>query len=164
MFSINDTILYGSHGICRITDITKEPFDGSKGDYYILNPIQNPTSTIYVPVGNEKLTSKMRSILSEEDILNILKNMPDAETWIENKNDRAAHFRSILNSGNRSDILSLIKTLYNHREELKVVGKKLHAADEAAFREAEKVIYDEFALVLGIKREQVIPFIIEHMN
>lgn len=164
MFAINDTILYGTHGICRIADIVKEPFAGAKGNFYILNPVQNPSSTIYVPVDNEKLTSRMRSILSEEEIYSLLKTMPDEEPWIENKNDRAARFRTILNSGNRAEILSLIKTIYKHREELKANGKKLHAADESTFKEAEKVIYDEFALVLNIKRDQVIPFIIEQMT
>ncbi len=164
MFSINDTILYGTHGVCHIADIVNAPFDGAKGDYYILNPAHNPASTIYVPVDNEKLTSKMRSILSEEEIYSLIKNMPDEESWIENKNDRAIRFKEILNSGNRSQILSLIKTIYKHREELKSCGKKLHAADETAFKEAEKVIYDEFALVLNIRRDQVVPFIMEQMG
>ena len=164
MFSINDTILYGTHGICRITDIIKEPFKGAKGEYYILAPAQNPASTIYVPVDNEKLTSKMSSILSKDDIYELIKNMPDEENWIENKNERADHFRSILASGERSQILSLIKTIYKHREELKSIGKKLHIADETAFKNAEKIIYDEFALVLDIRKDQVIPFIIEQMT
>ncbi len=164
MFSINDTILYGTHGICRIADIAKEPFAGAKGEYYILNPVQNPSSTIYVPVDNEKLTSRMRSILCEDDIYNLIKNMPSEEPWIENKNERAERFRSILSSGDRGQILSLIKTIYKHREELKNTGKKLHAADENVFKEAEKVIYDEFALVLNIRRDQVIPFIVEQMQ
>ena len=164
MFSINDTIIYGTHGICRITDIINEPFKGAKGKYYILTPAQNPSSTIYVPVDNDKLTSKMSKILSKEDIYALIKNMPDEEDWIENKNERADHFRAILASGERIKILSLIKTIYKHREELKAIGKRLHIADETAYKNAEKIIYDEFALVLDIRKDQVIPFIIEQMT
>lgn len=36
MFNVNDTILYGTHGICKITDITEQKFNRSTNKYYIL--------------------------------------------------------------------------------------------------------------------------------
>ena len=38
-------------------------------------------------------------------------------------------------------------------------GKKLHIADERMLREAEKMICDEFAYVLGISQEEVPAYI-----
>ena len=165
MFKINDNILYGSHGICKIIDITKQKFGNDVKEYYILNPVNNPSSTIYVPADNKKLLDKMRRILSEEEIYELIKAIPDANTeWIDNKNERNELFRSILSNGDRGEIIKLIKVIYKHKEELKSLGKKLHASDEQFFREAEKVIYDEFALVLNIKYEQVLPFIIDQIE
>ena len=92
----------------------------------------------------------MRRVLSEEEIYELIKTMPDKESsWIDNKNERSNHFRSILASGDRVEIIKLIKTIYQHKEELRTTGKKLHTTDEQFFREAEKVIYDEFALKRG---------------
>jgi CarD family transcriptional regulator len=33
-------------------------------------------------------------------------------------------------------------------------------SDEQFMRDAEKILYDEFAYVLGIKREDILPFIL----
>lgn len=165
MFNVNDKILYGTHGICKITNITEQKFNGSANRYYILQPLHNPSSTIYVPMDNEKLMSKMRRILTEEEIYELIKAMPDENTsWIENKNERNERFRSILSSGDRTEIIKLIKVIYQHKEELKAIGKKLHASDEQFFKEAEKIIYDEFALVLNIRYEQVLPFIVDQIS
>ena len=60
-------------------------------------------------------------------------------------------------------IIKLIKTIYLHKMELKNTGKKIHTIDEQFFRDAEKVIYDEFALVLNIRYDQVLPFIINQI-
>lgn len=164
MFKINQTILYGSHGICKIGDITEQIFRNESKKYYILHPVNNPTSTIYVPVDNKSLTDKMRTLLSESEIYELIKSMPDADSeWIENKNERAEHFRSVLQTADRREIIKLIKTIYIHREQLHSIGKKLNSSDEQFFKEAEKVIYDEFALVLNIKREQVLPFIMNQL-
>ena len=43
-------------------------------------------------------------------------------------------------------------------------GKKLHVNDARIFIEAEKMLYEEFAHVLHIEREQVLPFIMEQME
>lgn len=53
MFSINDTVLYGANGVCRITDICQKEFSGVIKDYYILTPLSNETMTIFVPVNNK---------------------------------------------------------------------------------------------------------------
>lgn len=124
MFNVNDTILYGTHGICKITDITEQKFNGSTNKYYILQPLHNASSTIYVPMDNEKLIAKMRRILSEEEIYELIKAMPDKNgAWIENKNERNEYFRSILSNGDRAEIIKLIKIIYQHKEELKAIGK-----------------------------------------
>lgn len=165
MYKINDNIIYGSHGICSIVDITEQKFNFETKTYYVLRPHNNCSSSIYVPVDNEKLISKMRRILSKEEISELIKVMPDAnDEWIENKNERNEQFRSILSSGNRYDIIKLIKTIYKHNEYLKTIGKKPHSSDMQFFKEAEKLIYEEFALVLNIKYDQVLPFIMNNID
>ena len=66
MFSINDTVLYGANGVCRITDICQKEFSGVIKDYYILTPLSNETMTIFVPVNNKLLTNRIKRILSEK--------------------------------------------------------------------------------------------------
>jgi CarD family transcriptional regulator len=166
MFEINDNVVYGAHGICQITSITERQFDGKKVLYYMLTPVydNNPT-TIYVPVQNDSLTSQMRKVLSADEITQLIHSMPEEKTiWIEDENQRRDCYKKILHSGNREDLLRLIKTLYLHEQHQKSHGKRLHITDEHFFKEAEKMLYDEFAHVLHLQRDQVLPYIFEQIS
>ncbi|MDU2291865.1 MAG: CarD family transcriptional regulator [Clostridium celatum] len=42
MFKVDDYIMYGITGVCKVIDITNEKFiNGDKRDYYVLSPIHN---------------------------------------------------------------------------------------------------------------------------
>lgn len=166
MHSINETILYGAQGVCRVTAITEKNYDGKNSKYYALKPIYDESSTtIFVPLENKTLTAKMRRVLSTDEIYELIRSIPDETTiWIENENERRDRYKEILRSGNRENLIRLIKTLYLHEQSQKENGKKLHATDEYFFKEAEKMLYDEFAHVLCIKRDQVLPFIFHQIQ
>lgn len=165
MFEINDSVLYGSHGVCKIAEISEQNFGGATKKYYILKPVHNSGSTVYVPADSEALTSKMRRVLSTEEIYSLIRDMPDEELfWVENESERKEHYREVLTKGDRRELIQMIKALYQHQEEQVAKGKKLHVADERFFKDAEKLLYEEFALVLHIKPSQVLPFILEQIQ
>lgn len=164
-FQVNDSVLYGSEGVCRITDICEQDFMGARAQYYVLKPVYTPGSTVFVPAANETLVAKMRRILSPDEIRCLIKTMPDEATlWIDDDNTRRARYAEILQNGDRAELVGLIKALYHRREAQQAKGRKLHVADERYLRDAEKVLYDEFAHVLRIKRDEVLPFIMEQIQ
>jgi len=165
IFNVNDTILYGTHGVCRIAEISERDF-GEKGmEYYILKPLGDDKATLFVPVSNEKLLAKMRRVLTAAEIYELIKAMPDEETiWVENETNRKEKYKEILTSGNRKNLIQLVKTLYRHQGEQKEKGKKLHISDERFMKDAERMLYAEFAHVLDIQYEQVLPFIMEELE
>ena len=165
MFQVNDTVSYGTHGVCQITEIGEKNLTGKPMEYYILKPVYNENSTLYIPVHNENLTGKMRRILSVREITEMIRQMPfQQEDWIENENLRKARYKELLDAGDRTELLKMLRTLYLHREEQLSKGKKLNNIDERFFREAEKLLFDEIALVLHIKPSQVLPFIQEQIQ
>lgn len=165
VFSKGDTVIYGIHGICKITDIQIKKFMGEKAEYFVLSPVYDERATVFVPCGNENLTSKMKRIMSPSEIYDIIKAMPnEKQIWIENDQERKKAYSDILKNGDRKALVGLIKTLYVHKEKQMAKGKKLHIADENFLRDAEKILYEEFAHVLQIKREQVLPFIFEQIE
>lgn len=164
MFQVNDTILYGTQGVCRITEICDKDLGAGVQPYYVLTPIYQNNSKIFVPVENEKLTARMRRILSQEEIKELIRDMPDEETVrINDDLIRRKNYREMISSGDRKELVRLIKTLYLEQERRKAQGKKLHQADEQIFRRAETLLYNELALVLDIKPEQVVPFLNEQI-
>ena len=148
MFQINDTVIYGTQGACKISEIMQKKFAGKPMKYYVLKPIYDENSTVYIPEDNQGLVNK------------IIQAMPDEEcVWIENEHERKQAYKDIISRGDRLELVKLIKTLYFHQQAQQAKGRKLHMADERYFKEAEKLLYSEFALVLNIEPEQVVPFI-----
>lgn len=164
-YQVNDTVLYGAHGVCTIQEIVERNITGTPVTYYVLRPIYDPKSTLFVPVNNQTLTAKMRRVLSETEIYHLIKTIPDEPgLWIANDHERKERYKEILVHGDRHQLIQLIKAIYQHKREQEQKGRKLHISDERFFREAEKMLYDEFALVLHIQPDQVLPFILEQIQ
>ena len=90
--------------------------------------------------------------------------MPEAETqWYEDKNTRKNIFNSVLRSDDYHQIISMMHTLYIQQENQRLKGKKLLAADEM-MQDAEHLIHQEFAFVLGIEEDQIGNFITERIK
>ena len=165
MFKVNDTVLYGSYSVCTITDIVSREFGGSPTDYYILKPVYDDKSTVFVPVKNDVLVSRMHKVLTADEIRELISTIPEEKSdWIENENERRTRYSEILHNGDRRELIGMIKSLYENREQLKEHKKRQHLSDERFFRDAEKLLYEEFAHVLDIRRDQVLPFILESIH
>ena len=165
MYNKNDMVLYGSEGVCKVIDIIDKEMDHKVNEYYVLKPINDIHSTIYVPTQNEKLTSKIKKVLSVQEIYELISNMPnEKEIWIDNFNERKEEYTKILYSGDRKELIRLIKTLYLHQEELRKMKKRLYTVDERILKEAINILHEEFAYVLHIKKDDVVPFIFEKIK
>lgn len=164
-FNINDNVIYGNNGVCVVSDICEKTFNDEERRYYILKPVYRTGSILYVPVDNEMLIAKIKRVLTKKEIMDIIDAIPnDATIWIDDNNERKIVYRDIISSGDRHKIICLIKTLYARRNELAQIGRKLHQSDEHYFREAEKILYDEFALVLELPQDKVLPFIVSKIE
>lgn len=122
-------------------------------------------ATVFVPTGNQALVSRMRQVLRADEIEKMIAAMPGEESiWIQDENDRKVTYKEILTEGDSHKLVQLIKTLYLHQQEQNAKGKKLRQTDERFFKEAEKMLYDQFALALHMKPEQVLPFILKRIG
>lgn len=165
MFSVDETVLYGAHGVCRISDISEMDMTGSRVKYYILKPIYDQRSTLFVPVGNEALTSKMRRVMSEDEVYALIGSISGRDcSWIEDEDERKQRCAEVLTSGDRAELMCMIKALYLRQKQQRELGKKLHVADERFLKDAERLLYEEFAHVLNMKCSQVLPFIIDRIG
>lgn len=159
MYAVNDTVMYGQSGICKITEICDKKFGRETLKYYVLRPIYGDNTVIYCPVDSDKV--HMRNLLSAEDVFSLIREMPAQQgDWIENDNLRKEAQTEILRRGDHKELIALIKTLYKKREEIERSGRRFHRADEEAMQQAEKMLYQEFAQVLDIAPDEVVPFII----
>ena len=156
MFCVGQTVLYGSNGVCMVDDVTEKRIGKTKMQYYVLKPLCNNTSTLFVPTANQQLVSKMRRILTEDEAEAILRNLPPCGDWNDNKQERSEQFRAIITEGSCVELIRLIRLVRTHGQEQLAGGKRLHISDERFLKEAEKMICEEFSLVLHISRDEVL--------
>lgn len=97
MFSVNDHVVFGNHGICVIKAIG--PLDLSIAErgrlYYTLEPLYAQKNTIYTPVDNEK--SSLRRAITREEALELIDRIPQVETvWILDEKRREEKYKEIM--------------------------------------------------------------------
>ncbi|MBQ9976543.1 MAG: CarD family transcriptional regulator [Clostridia bacterium] len=149
MWKINDTVLYRASGLCRIENITEEKFGDEVQEYYVLRPLGDEKSIVHIPCSNTILCSKMHSLMTRDEIEDLIESLPTLSSdWPESDKRRAEYFRSVLETGNRRDIAGIIMSIRRRREELIAIGKKPRAVDESICARAEKLLLDEFNFVL----------------
>ncbi|MBQ7935967.1 MAG: CarD family transcriptional regulator [Clostridia bacterium] len=165
MIKVNDTVLYGVHGVCKVTATETKIVGGAEREYYVLKPVFDHSTVVYVPAWNEQLTAKLKRILSAEEIYEMIRSMPEEELlWVENENDRKRVYQEALVSGEREQLVRLIKTLHVRQQKRMEQKKALLLSDEKFMKEAERILYEEFAYVLRIDRDQVLPLIMQEVQ
>ena len=165
MYSIGDVVTYAASGVCRVSGYTENKVKGVVKKYVVLTPFYESNSTIYVPQDNEVLMGRIKNVLTKEEIDTLIRSMPDIDcSWIDNDLKRADYFRTTLKSGDREAIMRMVRVLYVHRKSQIESGKKFHSSDERYLKEAEHILFDEFAVVLGIEPDEVVDFITERLE
>lgn len=165
MFQVNDVIIYGSQGVCKIIDTEVKTVGGVKKTYFVLKPISDKGSTIFAPRDNELVLKKMRRLLNKEEIHELIRSMPEEEAiWVTDENARKERYKSILASGERTELIKMIKAIYAHKQAREAEGKRLHMSDERFFKDAEQILYNEFQYVLDLaSKEDLMDYIFAQM-
>ncbi len=162
--NIGDVFIYGNHGICKVTGLQDMCMDEKISQYYVLKPVYHAAATVYISSISSRRKTEIRHILSADEIFSLLKKIPDKDhIWNNDNRKRKESYRQILADGNHSELVKMVKTLRWHKQEIKNTNKnnKLQISDEDFLKDAEKALCEEFAYVLNIEREEVIPFIYE---
>lgn len=160
MFKINDEVVYGIHGVCRIENIEVKEISGVSKEYYVLKPAKDSAATIYVPINSKKLVGKMRKLLTEQDVYQLIEKMPQKEIiWYQNENERKEEFKKVIERGDHSELIGMIKAIYLQKQERESIGRHLHISDERFFKEAENLLYNELQYVLDMEKEELLSLI-----
>ena len=151
MFQVNDVIVYGVQGVCRITGTEEKFVSGKKKTYFVLKPVNDKGATLYAPVDNEIVLRKMRRLLTKEEIHKLIDSMQSEDAvWVENENERKELYKNILAKGDHMELIKMIKAIYAHKTAREAEGKRLHMSDERFFKDAEQILYNEFQYVLDL--------------
>lgn len=159
-FEKSQYIRYGANGVCQIEDIGPLPGTDSSAQYYTLKPIADKRSVYFIPVDSETLTSKMRPLLTRDEIDNAIDSVKGMlPEWEEDRSVRLESGRAALRESDTRQTLLVIGSLYRHKQQLLAQGKKSSSSDDYLLKEAEVLIENEFAFVLGLEDAEIGPYI-----
>lgn len=161
MYNIGDLVFYGKTGVCRVEEITKmsSAAFSEDQDYYILKPMYQECK-ISIPVNNKSIF--IRPIATREEVLAMIDQIPgiNAEAfYCHNLNQLKEHYREIMATHDCMRMIELTISVYNKRREAIANKKKLGAVDERFMKEAEELVYGEFAAALEMPKDEVIELI-----
>lgn len=157
-YGVNEYVRYGQNGVCKIDNITimETPGTRKKAEYYVLKPVGSEATTLYVPKGNETLTSRMCRVLNRAELDSlILTSGEKGMLWPEDRKERNEYFRCILKKCDQRELLMMISCIYRKKQERIAEGKKICATDEGVLKQAEKLIQNDFSFALEIPAEEV---------
>lgn len=165
MFQLGDHVLYGIHGVCKITDVEERVVDRRQVRYFVLEPLEQSGARYLIPTHNEAALAKLRHVLSREALEALLHSQQvRQDAWIADENARKQHYRELINGGDRVALLRMIRSLHKHKDTQTAAGRKFHLCDENFLRDAERLLNAEFSLVLGIDPGQVSQYVLEELN
>lgn len=161
MFQVGDTVVYGTIGVCTVEGITVKEIARVKKQYYVLRPMSQGNSAVYVPLDNEELLAKVRGVLSAEELKEAFGAAKEtALPWQENDVLRREQFSNVLARGERCEQLQVLCAILYRQKQLAENGKRLHVADERQMKELYRLLTEEIAVSFGITAEEATAYLV----
>ncbi|HWL26540.1 MAG TPA: CarD family transcriptional regulator [Ureibacillus sp.] len=154
MYNVGDLIMYSSHGICEIDDITEKSFSDQTKTYYVMHPLNNKQLVINIPTHSDKIN--LRDVVDKESAQLIIDSFKQpGVAWIEKNNHRIQIFSEAIKKGNRIEIAKIVNTLMLKQHDDVLVGKKLGAQDSKLLTTIQNLLFTELALSLKTTSEDI---------
>lgn len=158
MFKKGEYILYGTVGVCQIEEIATPDFSKDDKVYYCLIPKFDKDTTIYIPVDSEKV--KMRGIMTRQEAECFITSLPSVvgKQYLNDK-ERPQAYRQALQSGDCTELASMIKEISEMEQCRKGKGKPLSIRERDGIKSARKLLFGELAAALDMHPEEVPDYI-----
>ncbi len=165
VFVKGEFVVCGSKGVCTVEQVTTLDMPGvdKAKKYYVLKPVYNHGTTVYVPVdaGEES----MRGVLSASEANKLIGRMDDiAPIAIANDKLLEQEYRVCMRTNLCEEWVRILKTTYLRKVKRQEMGRKVTAVDAKYSRIAEDSLYGELAVALGIPRDQVEAYVEDHVR
>lgn len=160
MYKIGELIVYGSTGVCRVSDIRTQSAPGEPERlYYVLKPLYQDC-TISIPAQGTRVF--MRPVISRDEAEALIDRIPSipGEIFVGHATrELSDHYEANLKSHDCAGLVKLTKSIYAKRRRAQANNKKLGAIDERYMKRAEDMLFGELAAALDMPREKVQDYI-----
>ena len=157
MFKVGEFLVYRKN-VCQLKEIKEK--DNKK--YYLLLPIDDESLKIEVPVENND--NALRRLISRTELDSLVAEMSNIETIDCSDKMIELEYRNLLATGNKKDIIKVIKTAYLRNKARLDNKKKANEKDITYLEKAEKLLYNEISIVLNLSLDATREYIINKVE
>ena len=126
-------------------------FGSGKQEYLVIEPIASGSATIYLPSANQTVQTRMRPVLTREEIDSIISSVKnDQMPWTVDRKQRTLQFQQILSRRDTRELLLLASCLHKRKSE-----KGLPTSELDMLHKVEGMVEQEFAFALHISRTEI---------
>ena len=165
MFQQGDLVVYGATGVCRVEGLgNPDPRDRSGREFYLLKPLYQD-GVVYTPAEGGKVP--MRPVMTRKEAIALIGAIPTIEPEVFRERTLqllSQRYQSMLQSGDSRDLLKLTMSVYRKRQQAEEQNRRLGMVDERFMKQAERLLYGELSVALGIPFDQVEPYIARRVN
>ena len=157
MYRKNDLIVYGSTGVCRITDIAPLPhMPDCHKEYYTLIPLFSPVAEIiHVSVQTCACIRPLITAAQARMYLESLAELPATPYHSHDPKQTVAHYTEILYTHDCMQYLQMVKSIYMKSAENARIGKKISQTEQRYLKQAEHISFGELAAALDKTLEEI---------
>ena len=156
MFEKHEYVFHESGGICQVADIQKAPLDNMPADreYYILQPLLDPNSMIYVPVDSDRIF--VRRLLDRTEAETLLSKMASVEV-IDEKNPKLLKTKYIeaMHMHDPIEWVRVIKTAEARIRLLASRSQRLSETERSIYEKAKRNLHGELCLSLNMEEREI---------
>ena len=157
MYKVGDVVIY-KRDVCKIQNI-KEAGSGTR--YYIMNPIDDLSLTIKIPVDG---TFSLRYAITKEEVQDLISKIPSIETIEVADRNIEYEYKKLLADNSLESLIKIIKTTYL-RNQMRIQQKKrIGEKDDYYLKRAEKRLYNELSVSLQLSFEETKQYVVDSVQ
>lgn len=157
-FSIGEKVVYPTHGVGIISDITEKVLNGESVEYYVIS-VPSLDMNILLPTANAEQLG-LRRLSGKEDTRKAIRSLSERkELYGSDWKQRQQAQMNMLKTGTIGNVAAVVNILYNRQK-----VRDLPIQERRLFETALTHLVDECSYVLGIDSESAKRTIFSHLE
>lgn len=151
MFCVDEYVVYGSEGVCRVESIGRLNISGldPEKEYYTLMPV-NRSGRIYTPTDSSIIMRRVISRENAEGLLQRIKNISSALDVPKDSKEAMSYYKSLVRTYECENLIKIIKYVSEKQRKFVPIKKNLPAVDFKFLKTAQDMLYGELSFALGV--------------
>lgn len=161
MYKKDDVVIF-RRDVCRV--VGKEVSDMTGEECYILEPYHKVEGSVIMKVPVSNKAGNLRDVMTKDDVDSLIKEFPLIKALADKPANMKSQYVALLKSNKLEDLLCIMKTSFA-RNKTRIENKKKAAAIDGEYlMKAEKYLFDEMSVALGLSYDESKNYFMNGLN